>query len=349
MNKLAFALLAAVCACQAGVNVGGEVRTQPAQAELFGQLPRSMPAGDNLASPARVTLGRMLYYETRLSLDSSVSCNSCHLLGAYGVDLRPVSLGVRGQLGSRNAPSVYNAAAHLAQFWDGRAPNVEEQAKGPILNPVEMAMPSGDVVTERLKALPVYRAAFAAAFPGEANPVTYDNVGRAIGAFERGLVTPSRWDAFLGGDTAVLTDQEKEGLATFVSLGCAACHRGTYVGGEMYQKAGLVEPWPEQGDLGRYTVTHRAGDRLVFKVPSLRNVERTAPYFHNGQVATLEAAVRRMAHYQLGRDLTDAEVTSVVTWLKSLTGEIPREYIMPPPPTAGIPGGMARPMEAGGK
>jgi cytochrome c peroxidase len=289
-----------------------------------------MPALDNPAPPARIALGRMLYYETRLSSDSTVSCNSCHLLNEYGVDHRPVSLGVKGQLGSRNAPTVFNAAGHLAQFWDGRAPTVEEQAKGPILNPVEMGMPSGDAVTERLKALPGYRAAFAAAFPGEADPVTYYNVGQAIGAFERGLVTPSRWDAFLAGDTGALTLAGKRGLETFVALGCSACHRGTYVGGEMFQKAGLVEPWPEQGDPGRYAVTHRRGDRLVFKVPSLRNVERTAPYFHNGQVATLEEAVRRMARYQLGRELRDAEVTSVVTWLKSLTGTIPQEYIAPP-------------------
>ena len=330
MRHLTFALLVGATACRASLNAGTGAWTEPAEVEVFGQLPGSMSALDNPATPARIALGRMLYYETRLSSDSTVSCNSCHLLNAYGVEHRPVSLGVKGQLGSRNAPTVFNAAGHLAQFWDGRAPTVEEQAKGPILNPVEMGMPSGDAVTERLKALPGYRAAFAAAFPGEADPVTYDNVGRAIGAFERGLVTPSRWDAFLAGDTGALTPAEKRGLETFVALGCSACHRGTYVGGEMFQKAGLVEPWPEQGDPGRYAVTHRRGDRLVFKVPSLRNVERTAPYFHNGQVATLEEAVRRMARYQLGRELRDAEVTSVVTWLKSLTGTIPQEYIAPP-------------------
>jgi len=330
MRHLAIALLVGATACRTGVNGGAGVRTEPAQAELFGQLPGSMPAMDNPATPAQVALGRMLYYETRLSIDSTVSCNSCHLLGAYGVDNRPVSLGVKGQPGSRNSPTVFNAAGHLAQFWDGRASTIEEQAKGPILNPVEMGMPSGDAVTERLKALAEYRAAFAAAFPGEADPVTYDNLGRAIGAFERGLVTPSRWDAFLAGDAGALTPAERKGLETFVALGCSACHRGTYVGGGMFQKVGLVEPWPEQGDPGRYAVTHRRGDRLVFKVPSLRNVERTAPYFHDGQVATLEEAVRRMARYQLGRDLRDAEVSSVVTWLKSLTGTISREYIAPP-------------------
>jgi cytochrome c peroxidase len=290
----------------------------------------------------------MLYYDTRLSLDSTESCNSCHLLGAYGVDNRQVSFGVKRQPGTRNAPSVFNAAGHLAQFWDGRAPDVEVQAKGPILNPVEMGMPNGDAVTARLKAVAEYRSAFAAAFPGESDPVTFDNVGRAIGAFERGLVTPSRWDAYLAGDTGALTPAEKKGLQTFVTLGCSACHRGTYVGGEMYQKAGVVEPWPEQDDSGRSDVTHRRSDRMVFKVPSLRNVERTAPYFHDGHVATLEEAVRWMGQYQLGRRLTDQQVTSVVTWLKSLTGTIPRDYIaLPAFPAAGISRVIRPPMVEG--
>jgi cytochrome c peroxidase len=329
---LTIGFLLSVVACRAGMSGAGGPRTDPTQLEVFGRLPASMPAPDDPATPARVALGRTLYYETRLSVDSTVSCNTCHLLGAYGVDHRPVSLGVRGQTGSRNAPTVFNAAGHRAQFWDGRAPTVEEQAKGPILNPVEMGMPSGAAVVQRLQALAEYRAAFAAAFPGEAEPVTYDNVGRAIGAFERGLVTPSRWDAFLAGDTAALTPEERRGLNTFAGLGCPACHRGPYVGGEMYEKAGLVEPWPDQSDLGRYVVTHRRGDRLVFKVPSLRNVERTAPYFHDGQVATLEEAVRWMARYQLGRELRDTEVAALVAWLKSLTGSVSEEYITPPEP-----------------
>jgi cytochrome c peroxidase len=272
-----------------------------------------------------------------------VSCNSCHALDTYGVDGRAVSPGVQGQLGRRNSPTVFNAAGHVAQFWDGRAASVEEQAKGPILNPAEMGMPSAAAVIERLEAIPGYRAAFAAAFPGDANPVTYDNVGRAIGAFERGLVTPSRWDAFLGGDAAALTPPERDGLATFVGLSCTACHRGAYVGGEMFQKVGLVEPWPEQGDSGRYVVTQQRGDLLVFKVPSLRNIERTGPYFHDGGVATLDEAVRRMARYQLGRELGDAETGSLVTWLKALTGTVRREYVAPPElPAERIMGGLPR-------
>lgn len=330
MKRLAIALVVSATACQPAMNTGRGSQTEPVELAAFGALPRAMPASDNPATPARIALGRMLYYERALSLDSTVSCNNCHLLDRYGVDHMPVSVGVKAQLGPRNAPTVYNAAGHLAQFWDGRAPDVEEQAKAPILNPVEMAMPNGDAVTARLRAVPAYRAAFAAAFPGEAEPVTYDNVGRAIGAFERLLVTPSRWDAFLGGDSTALTPTELHGLKEFVALGCTTCHNGTYVGGEMYQKVGLVEPWPEQDDLGRYEITHRRGDRLVFKVPSLRNVERTAPYFHNGRVATLQEAVQRMARYQLGRKPGNAEIESVVTWLKSLTGTVPEDYIAPP-------------------
>jgi cytochrome c peroxidase len=330
MRYSAIMLLLSAAACRAGVNAAGGPQVDPAQLEAFGQLPTSMATAANPTTAARVALGRKLYYDTRLSLDSTVSCNSCHLLGVYGVDHRSVSLGVRAQTGTRNAPSVFNAAGQLAQFWDGRAPTVEEQAKGPIVNPVEMAMPGGDAVAQRLRAVAEYRAEFATAFPGEAEPVTYDNVGVAIGAFERGLVTPSRWDAFQAGDTAALTPAERRGLNTFASLGCPACHRGPYVGGEMYEKAGLVEPWPEQDDQGRYEVTHRRADRMVFKVPSLRNVEQTAPYFHDGRVATLEEAVRRMGRYQLGRELGEAQVTAVVAWLKSLTGAVPESYITPP-------------------
>jgi cytochrome c peroxidase len=331
MRAFTIALVLGVAACRSGLNVAGAPHTDPEQLAAFGRIPASMPAQDDPANPARIALGRVLYYDVRLSLDRTVSCNTCHPLDAYGVDHRQFSVGVNGQLGSRNAPTVYNAAGHIAQFWDGRAPTVEEQAKGPILNPVEMAMPNGDAVIARLKEIDGYRGAFAAAFPGETDPLTYDNVGRAIGAFERRLVTPSRWDTYLGGDGGALSPIERQGLNTFATLGCTACHRGTYVGGEMFQKLGLVEPWPAEGDSGRYVVTHRRADRFVFKVPSLRNIEQTGPYFHDGEVATLDEAVRRMARYQLGRELRDPEVKAVVAWLKSLTGNIPQDYIAAPP------------------
>lgn len=330
MRLAAFALLLTASACGAGTHAAGGPRTDPGQLAAFGQLPATMATAEFPSTPAQVALGRALYFETRLSLDSSISCNSCHPLTAFGADPRRVSLGVEMRPGTRQAPTVYNAAGHLAQFWDGRAPTVEEQAKGPIVNPVEMAMPNGDSVVLRLRAIPRYRALFAAAFPGEADPVTYDNVGRAIGAFERGLVTPSRWDAFQAGDRAALTADERRGLDSFATLGCTACHRGTYLGGDQYQRAGLVEPWPDESDVGRYGVTHRPGDRLVFKVPTLRNVERTAPYFHDGRVAALDEAVRWMARYQLGRNPGAAQVALVVAWLGTLTGTVPEEYIAEP-------------------
>lgn len=312
-----------VAACRPRAPVVSAVRVDSAQLARFAPLADSIAAPDNPITPAKVDLGRRLYYETRLSRDHDLSCNSCHDLATYGVDHAAVSTGAKGQHGKRNAPTVYNAAGHFTQFWDGRSPSVEEQAKGPILNPVEMAMPSDRALLLELAAIPAYRDAFRRAFPGAANPVTYDNVGRAIGAFERGLVTPSRWDALLKGDQNALTPAEKQGFADFTEAGCASCHSGAYLGGQMYQKAGLVAPWPDRSDPGRAAVTHQAADSMVFKVPSLRNVAMTGPYFHNGSTASLAEAVRMMGHYQLGRDLTDAQVQAIVTYLGSLTGTLP--------------------------
>jgi cytochrome c peroxidase len=301
-----------------------------AQLDAFAPLPVVMVSDANLMSPARIDLGRRLFYETLLSEDHQMSCNSCHDLKAYGVDGRRVSTGVKGQLGGRNAPSVYNAAAHVAQFWDGRALTVEEQAKGPILNPVEMGMPNSKEVVKHLRADPTYVKMFKDAFPGEKQPVTYDNVGRAIGAFERMLVTPSRWDAYLTGTEEALTKQEKIGLNAFLKSGCAGCHHGPYLGGTAFQKAGVVTPWPDQADQGRSQVTKRPEDAMVFKVASLRNVEKTAPYFHDGAVADLAEAVSWMGRHQFGRELTPEEVRSIVAYLKTLTGTIPEEYIARP-------------------
>ena len=295
----------------------------------FAPLPAAMETPANPLTDAKIDLGRTLYYETRLSANNNVSCNTCHNLTTYGVDNRRVSLGTTNQPGGRNSPTVYNAAAHLAQFWDGRAPTVEEQAKGPILNPVEMGMPNADAVVQRLRGIREYREAFAKAFPGERNPVTYDNVGLAIGAFERRLVTPGRWDRFLRGDTAALTREERQGLNVFLQTGCQACHNGALMGGAMFQRLGMVQPWTDHSDLGREAVTHNSADSLVFKVPSLRNVEHTAPYFHNGQVVTLHEAVGLMSQHQLGKTLTPEQVTQVVAFLKALSGEQPAAYAAP--------------------
>ncbi|MGB8476232.1 MAG: cytochrome c peroxidase [Candidatus Acidiferrum sp.] len=297
---------------------------------LFAPLPPVMSSADNPVTDAKVKLGRILYYDPRLSANQKISCNTCHPLGAYGADSKRVSTGHKNQQGKRNAPTVYNAAGHFVQFWDGRAPNVEEQAKGPITNPVEMAMPSGGAAVKVIKSMPEYVALFDAAFPKDNDPITYNNMALAIGVFERELVTPSRWDAFLKGDQSALTDAEKAGFNTFAATGCQWCHYGPYVGGAVYQKLGVVKPWPDQTDQGRYELTKDEMDKMVFKVPSLRNIKKTGPYFHDGSVATLDQAIRNMAIHQRGIPLTNAQVKSIKTWMDSLTGELPKSYIEPP-------------------
>ena len=206
---------------------------------MFKPLPDAVESQKNPITEAKVNLGRMLYYEPRLSKNQDISCNTCHDLAKYGVDGQPVSDGHKGQKGTRNAPTVYNAAGHFVQFWDGRAPDVEEQAKGPVMNPVEMAMSSDKAVVAVLKSMPEYVDAFKKAFPAEKDPVTFENTARAIGAFERRLMTPSRWDKFLKGDQAALSNAEKAGFNKFMEAGCQACHAGTYLGGEVYQKIGM--------------------------------------------------------------------------------------------------------------
>ena len=218
----------------------------------------------------------------------------------------------------------------MAQFWDGRAPDVEAQAKGPVMNPVEMAMPSEEHVAAVLKSMPEYVAAFRKAFPDQSDPVTYDNLAKAIGAFERKLVTPSRWDRFLKGDRSALTAEERAGFNAFVEAGCAGCHSGAYVGGAGFFKLGLTKAWPDTFDPGRFKVTRNEADRMKFKAPSLRNIDKTGPYFHNGKVASLDEAVRLMAEYETARKLSDSETRSIVAWLKSLTGPLPAGYIREP-------------------
>ena len=317
------------------------VAIDPADLKLFAPLPSEVTAAAGTPSAEMIDLGRMLYFEPRLSKSQKISCNSCHDLAKYGVDGLPTSEGHLGQHGDRNAPTVYNAAAHFVQFWDGRARDVEAQAKGPILNPVEMAMPAEAAVVAVLTSIPEYVDRFGRAFPGEAAPVNYDNMARAIGAFERRLMTPSRWDALLKGDTTALTPDEAEGFKTFVAAGCQTCHHGALLGGTVYQRLGLVKPFPRDADTGRMQVTKDTVDQAVFKVPSLRNIAQTGPYFHDGATTGLDQAVKDMAEYQLGRALTDAQARQIVTFLKVLTGTIDSEYIKPPtlpPSTPATPG-----------
>jgi cytochrome c peroxidase len=337
---LALALAAAACSQEpapappAGPAPAAAAAPDPAALRerakaVLGALPDEAASDANPVTDAKVALGRMLYYDPRFSKNQDLSCNSCHDLATNGADAGPTSVGHRGQRGERNAPTVYNAAFQFAQFWDGRAADVEEQAKGPELNPVEMAMPSGDAVVVVLRSIPGYLPLFQAAFPGEADPIGYDNLGRAIGAFERRLVTPSRFDAFLEGQDQALTEEELEGLALFLDVGCTTCHNGPGVGGRLFQKLGLVKPYPT-ADPGRAKVTGQAADEGFFKVPSLRNAAKTAPYFHDGSLATLADVVPIMARHQLGRELEPDQVTAIVAFLGSLSGAPDPSYVAKP-------------------
>lgn len=332
---LALSSLVGAAALLVAASVPPAPELQKKAAAIFKPLPKIMESPDNPVTPEKVALGRMLYYDTRFSINQKISCNSCHQLGKAGVDGEATSPGHEGKRGDRNSPTVYNAALHVAQFWDGRAASVEEQAKGPVLNPVEMGMPSIDYVIQVLKSVPGYQPLFEKAFPGEKDPITYDNFARAVGAFERGLVTPSPFDAFLEGDTKALSPEQLAGLDTFMSVGCITCHNGVGVGGGLYQKIGLVHAYPTE-DVGRAKVTGQEADKFLFKVPSLRNVVLTGPYFHDGKVVTVEEAVRLMGWHQLGLKLDDAQVKSLVSFLGSLSGKPDAQYIaMPELPASG--------------
>ena len=298
---------------------------------FFGQLPDSAPNEANPGTEAKVLLGYTLYFDNRLSMEGNISCNSCHNLATYGVDNLPTSPGDDGTLGDRNSPTVLNAALHISQFWDGREPDVEAQAGGPVLNPVEMAMPDEAFVMNRLKDIDGYEVLFTNAYPGEGDPFTYQNLKNAIGVFERELITPSKFDKYQAGDDAALTVAEKKGLQTFIDQGCITCHMGTLLGGAMYQKMGLFGNYAEtigteNDDLGRYTLTEKENDKYFFKVPSLRNIDKTAPYFHDGGVESLKESVKIMAKLQLNKDLADEQVNEIVTFLETLTGEVPMKY-----------------------
>ena len=294
---------------------------------IFSPLPR-LPELSSLKpyEQSRVELGKKLFNDPNLSMSRKISCNSCHDLATFGVDHEPTSPGHLGKRGERNSPTVYNSALHFKQFWDGRAADVEAQALGPVLNSGEMAMPAEPVVVSRLAENPEYKELFKKAFPDDAEPVTFKNMGRAIGFFERRLLTPSRFDSFLAGDSNALSVGEKKGLETFVSSGCIACHSGATIGGQMFQKLGLVKPY-ETTDLGLFALTKKESDKFFFKVPSLRNVSETSPYFHDGSIKTLEEAIKLMGLHQLGRELSDGDISSIVEFLKSLKGEIPKEAL----------------------
>lgn len=294
---------------------------------LFAALPKEAVNPDNPVTTEKVALGKALYFDKRLSKDNTESCNTCHNLDTYGVDNSPFSKGNNGGFGGRNSPTTLNAAFHLAQFWDGREPDVEAQAGGPVLNPVEMEMPSEKAVVKRLSEIKEYKEMFAKAFPNDKKAINYDNMKKAIGAFERKLVTPTKFDKYVSGKTNALTEQEKQGLKTFIDAGCVACHSGALLGGKMYQKFGIYgDYWKEtkskKVDNGRFDITKKEDDKYVFKVPSLRNIEKTYPYFHDGSVADLKDAVKIMGKLESNKELSDKEADDIITFLKTLTGSV---------------------------
>lgn len=297
-------------------------------ARFFDLLPESMP-GAGRDTEARIALGKKLFFDKRLSINDSQACVSCHKLedGFAGVDNLPTSPGARGEIGRRNSPTVLNAGFQVAQFWDGRADDLVEQAKKPIVSPIEMGMPDEASVVRKIGGLDGYAGAFAAAFPGQDPALTYDNIAEAIAAFERTLITPSRFDDFLDGDTGALSERELRGLDTFLDLDCNSCHDGALLGGETFEMLGKENPYDNQADQGQFEVSGQIEDRMFFKVASLRNVALTAPYFHDGRVATLEDAIRLMGRLQLNEDLDEGQVGDIAAFLKALTDRNREQFL----------------------
>jgi cytochrome c peroxidase len=333
-------LLLAVMAV-AGVATQGSLLKE-AQ-ELFQPIPDKPPAlPDNKMTPEQIELGTMLYFEPRLSKSGIITCNTCHAIGTGGADNVSTSVGHGWQKGPRNAPTVLNAVFNTAQFWDGRAKDLEEQAKGPVQASVEMNS-TPDHVVKTLSSIPEYVERFRKAFPGQQDPVTFDNMAAAIEAFEATLITPNApFDRYLKGDAAALDAEQQAGLRLFIAKGCGACHEGLNLGGDHYHPFGVVKkPGADilpVNDKGRFQVTKTATDEYVFRAAPLRNVALTAPYFHSGEVWNLKQAVAVMGDSQLGQTLTDEEAEQIAGFLRTLTGTQPRVvYPILPPSTDKTP------------
>jgi len=312
-------------------------------------LPQTAPEPKtNPTTAAKVELGKMLFFDPRFSATGTVSCFSCHNIMEGGDDHRSVSIGVHGLKGGRNAPTVWNAAFLSSQFWDGRATTLEEQAVGPVTNPIEMGMANLEAAIERIRGIPGYVTYFDAAFGGE-DTVTMENAAKAIAAFERTLITPnSPYDRYVAGDETAMTGQAIRGLRAFDTVGCTSCHAGAAFAGPalppgtglfmkfpMFPSGAALDKYGLLDDPGRYAVTGNEADRRMWRVPTLRNLIYTAPYFHNGAVKSLDEAVGIMAKAQLNKDLSDAEITDIVAFLESLTGEFPEQTMPRLPPTPG--------------
>ena len=335
-DNIKLILFIAIFSCAAmSLGASGDEDLLQQAKQIFSPLPQVMTSEKNPVTPAKVKLGRILFYEPRISVDGTVSCARCHPIGLYAADGLKKSIGNNCKVNPRNAPTLLNAAGQISAHWIGNRADVEDQARQSVTGPPSFGMPSHEAVEAKLRGIPGYTELFKKAFPRESSPVTVDNFAKAVGAFERTLVTPSAFDSFLKGDVAALKEEEKRGLKTFMEAGCVMCHFGTYLGGQMYEKFGIFEPYwkytrSEPIDEGRYAVTKNEADKYVFKVSVLRNVAKTAPYFHDGSVDKLEEAVWVMGKVQLNRDLTKEQVAEIVTFLKSLTGIIPEEALTIP-------------------
>lgn len=340
--------IAKIAACACLLSFGTLLATR-APAQTWEALPNVAPApADNPVTPAKVELGKTLFFDPRFSSTGTVSCFSCHNVMEGGDDHRPTSIGVHGQKGGRNAPTVWNAAFLSAQFWDGRAATLEDQSKGPPVNPVEMGMPSLDATIDRVRKIPGYLPLFEAAF-GKGAAITMDNAAKAIATYERTLITPdSAYDRYVKGDKTALTTQQVNGMRQFAAVGCTTCHQGPNFSGPAlphgtpflmkfptYPGSPYTATYDLMKDQGRFESTRHEGDQHMWRVPTLRNLVYTAPYMHNGMVKTLPDAVRVMASTQLNRTLSDAEVTDIVAFLESLTGPFPVQTMPHLPPTPG--------------
>lgn len=310
-------LLVALVSCSKGKITEEDKQLQQQAVGYFTPIQETMI--DVEKNKELITLGKKLYMEPKLSASGTISCNSCHRLDNFGVDSEPTSPGHDGTRGDRNSPTTFNAALNFVQFWDGRAKDLEEQATGPLLNPIEHGLKNDKQVLTILKSNG-YMNDFQKAFQDQKDPVTTRNLALAIAAFERTLLTPSPFDAYLNGDIHALDSQQREGLKKFIAVGCTQCHNGPGLGGNSFQKMGHLKVY-KMKDQGRYVVTKKSRDKFKFKVPGLRNIVHTGPYLHDGSVASLDDTIKIMAEYQLGKQLSKDDIADIRAFLASLTGK----------------------------
>jgi len=309
--------------------------------EIFEPLPKDVASAEFPITRERVDLGRSLFFDPRLTVDGNMSCSSCHQPAFYGTDALPRSIGVKQRPHPRNAPTVLNSGAVNIIHWRGDRESLEDQVAKAVTSPITSGQPDEKAIIDRLSRVGGYAPLFTAAFPNDPQPMTVQNIAKAISAYERTLVTPSPFDAYLAGNQEALSPAARAGLAKFINTGCVACHNGIGVGGATYQKFGVVEDyWTATGsdpiDKGRADVTKDPADLYVFRVASLRNVAMTPPYFHDGSVTTLPEAVRVMARVQLGVSLSDADTRDIVAFLEKLTGELPADFAAAPVLPSGV-------------